>query len=243
MEIHVVPDARALAVDAAARVAEIISATPNALLLAATGETPMGCYAELGRLARDGSLDASRLRVAQLDEYLGLSQGDPRSLYGWMERALLEPLGIGAERVIRFGTEGVDGERIGREYDAEIETAGGIDLAILGLGPNGHLGFNEPPSDDGAPTRVVSLDSATLESNAGYWQDAVPPRAVTAGMSVILAARRVLLLVSGKRKGSILDRMLQSEPNATLPASFLRQHPRATVIADRDARPDGSSHA
>ena len=243
MDVHVVPDARALAVDAAARVAEVIAATPDALVLAATGETPMGCYAELGRLAREGSLDASQVRVAQLDEYLGLSQADPRSLYGWMERALLEPLGIGAERVIRFRTGDVDVKRIGREYDATIEAAGGIDLAILGLGPNGHLGFNEPPSDASAPTRIVSLDAATLESNAGYWQDAVPPRAVTAGMSVILAARRVLLLVSGQRKASILDRMLQSEPHATLPASFLGQHPRATVIADRDARPDRSAHA
>lgn len=243
MEVHVVPDAGALAVDAAARVAEVIATTPDALLLAATGETPMGCYAELGRLARDGSLDASRLRVAQLDEYLGLSQADPRSLYGWMERALLAPLRIGAERVIRFDTEGVYAQRIRSEYDAAIEAAGGIDLAILGLGPNGHLGFNEPPSESDAPTRVVTLDAATLVSNAGYWQDAVPPRAVTAGMSVILAARRVLLLVSGERKASILGRMLESEPSATLPASFLRQHPSVTVIADRDARPDRSSHA
>lgn len=242
MEVRVVEDARALAVAAAAHVADVVTRHPSAVLLAATGETPLGTYAELTRLRQHGSLNASRLRVAQLDEYLNLDEDDPRSLYGWMDRALLAPLGIEDERVIRFRTDG-EAARAAAAYDAEIATAGGIELAILGLGPNGHLGFNEPPSGADAPTRAVALTPETLSSNASYWRDTVPTRALTAGMSVIMAARRILLLVSGERKASILDRMLRSEPDPDLPGSFLHDHPGTILLADRQARPDGSSNA
>lgn len=237
MEIRIVEDAGALAVDAAASIADVVARQPDALLMAATGETPIGCYAELDRLRQQGSLDPSRLRVAQLDEYLGLSENDPRSLYSWMERGLLRPLGIGTDHVIRFLGADTDAGRAARAYDAEIESAGGIDLAVLGLGPNGHLGFNEPPSGAEAPTRAISLDPETLASNAAYWQDAVPTEALTAGMAVILAARRILLLVSGARKASILDRLLRSAPDPGLPASFLRDHPNTIILADHAARP------
>jgi glucosamine-6-phosphate deaminase len=242
MEVRVVEDAGALAVAAAAHVAEVVTLRPDSLLLAATGETPMGSYAQLARLRQRGLLDASHIRVAQLDEYLGLAKDDPRSLYGWMERALLTPLGIAAERVVRFRTDR-DAAGAARAYDAEIAAAGGIELAILGLGPNGHLGFNEPPSDADAPTRAVALTPETLNSNASYWQGDVPKQAVTAGMSVILAARRILLLVSGERKTSILDRMLGSRPDPDLPGSFLHEHPGTLLLADRQARPDAMSRA
>ena len=241
MKLRVVEDAHELAVAAAAEVADVVADQPDALLLAATGHSPMGCYAELARLRRNGALDVSRVRVAQLDEYLGLGESDPRSLYGWMDRALLRPLAIGQERVIRLLDGDVEAGRAARAYDAALRAAGGIDLAILGLGANGHLGFNEPPSDADAATRVVSLDPATLESNAGYWQGPVPARALTAGMSAILAARRVLLLVSGRAKASILDRMLRSGPDPGLPASLLHDHPDAIVLADRAARPTPSA--
>jgi len=243
MELHVVDDARALAVAAAARVAAVVATRPDALLLAATGDTPIGTYNELARLADDGTLDASRLRVAQLDEYLGLGGDDPRSLYGWMERALLAPLAIEPARIIRFDVTHDDPTSAARSYDAQVRAAGGVDLALLGLGPNGHLGFNEPPSGADAPTRKVRLNPETLRSNADYWRDAVPERALTAGMSVILAARRILVLVSGEGKASILDRMLRSEPDPGLPASFLHHHADTVVLADRDARPDRTPHA
>ncbi len=244
MDVRIVEDAGALAREAAAIVAGIAAQQPNALILAATGETPIGSYRELARLRERGVLETSRLRVAQLDEYLGLQQGDPRSLFGWLDRALLEPLEIDAGRVIRFATDHPDAELAPSAYDMQVEAAGGIDLAILGLGLNGHLGFNEPPSRADAPTRTVSLDPATLASNATYWPNAVvPERAVTAGMSTILSARRVLLLVSGSRKAAILDRILRSAPDRELPASHLHDHPDTIVLADRDARPKGQPDA
>jgi glucosamine-6-phosphate deaminase len=231
VELRAVDDPAALAQAAADLVLEAIRARPDAVLLAATGSTPMGCYAELA----SRSFDSSRMRVAQLDEYVGVPESDARSLYAWMRRSLCEPLRIGDERIIRLRTDG-DASVACRTYDAAVSAAGGIDLAILGLGPNGHLGFNEPPTDADAATREVTLTEASLASNGGYWPDApVPDRARTAGMKLILGARRVLLLVSGAHKADILRRVMDAQPNRSLPASWLHLHPDALVIADRAA--------
>jgi glucosamine-6-phosphate deaminase len=239
IDLRVVEDAPALARTAAAEIAALIGERPDAVLLAATGNTPMGCYAELARLRESGDLDVSRTRIVQLDDYLGLDDGDPRSLFRWMERALLIPLGIGRERTLAIMSDGdEDPELACRAYEAQIEALGGIDLAILGLGRNGHLGFNEPPSSADAPTRVVSLTPESLESNAAYWSEGrVPERAVTAGMSVILAARRVLVLVSGAAKAPVLGRLMESGPDSWLPASHLHLHANASILADREAAP------
>lgn len=235
MELRAVGDAAALADAGAGLIAETILRRPDALLLAATGETPMGCYA---RLAGE-TLDASHLRVAQLDEYVGIDEADRRSLYGWMRRSLCDPLRIGPDRIIRLAPDG-DPLLACRAYEAAVTAAGGIDLAVLGLGPNGHLGFNEPPTDAAATTREVALTPASLLSNARYWPGAaVPERARTAGMDIVLAARRVILLVSGTGKADILRRMLHAEPNPWLPASWLHLHPDAVVIADEAALADG----
>ncbi|MGI8657290.1 MAG: glucosamine-6-phosphate deaminase [Candidatus Limnocylindria bacterium] len=237
MELREADDAGALAREAAEIVAETVANHPGALVMAATGETPMGTYAELVRQRAGGALDSSGMRIAQLDEYLGIGPEDPRSLFGWMHRALVEPLGIGPDRVIRFDSQEPDADLAAREYDARIQAAGGINLAILGLGVNGHLGFNEPPSDASSPTRTVHLSPDTLASNAAYWGDRpVPTGAITAGMGVILSARRILLLVSGGHKAAVLTRVLESDPDPWLPASQLHAHPNTIVLADRTAR-------
>lgn len=211
------------------------------VLLAATGNSPLGVYAEMARRHDTGDVALDGLRVAQLDEYLDLEPGDRRSLLAWARRAVVEPLGIPPERVIRLSADGRDPAEVSREYERAIAEAGGIDLAILGLGPNGHLGFNEPPSGRDAPTRVVELTPESLESNARYWEgDPVPARAVTAGMTVILAARRVLLIVVGEGKREILRRLLDDPVGPELPASWLRTHPAATLLADRAALGPGA---
>lgn len=237
LELRTVDDAGELARAAAGLVLDLVTAKPSALVMAATGNTPMASYAELTRLHEEGRLDSSAMRIVQLDEYLGIGPDDPRSLYGWMHRSLVAPLGIAPDRVIRFDSEAADADGAARDYDAKIASAGGIDLAILGIGVNGHLGFNEPPSNADAPTRVVDLSPDTLTSNAAYWGDRpVPTQAMTAGMSVILSARRIILLVSGPSKVEILDRLLRSEPDPSLPASQLVAHPDTVVLADRAAR-------
>ncbi|MCA1597137.1 MAG: 6-phosphogluconolactonase, partial [Chloroflexi bacterium] len=122
-----------------------------------------------------------------------------------------------------------------QDYDRAVAAAGGFDLAILGLGPNGHLGFNEPPAEPEAPTRVVTLTAASLESNARYWDGQAPLQAMTAGMAAILAARKALLLVSGAHKSAILHRSLEGPVTPDVPASFLQLLPSAVVVMDRAA--------
>ncbi|GAC1432806.1 MAG: glucosamine-6-phosphate deaminase [Chloroflexota bacterium] len=240
MELIVVADYEAVSRAGADLVAVAITANPTANLVVATGETPMGLYRELARRRRDGHLDTSALRVFQLDAYLGIAPDDRRSLYRWMRESFLDPLDIPPERVVRLPGDAGDPRAACRAYEAALRQAGGLDLSILGLGPNGHLGFNEPPAGPRAPTRVVDLTEESLESNARYWggRDQVPSRAMTAGMGVLLAARQTLLVVAGERKRHILRRVLDGPPTPDVPASFLAQAAWVTVIADRAALPD-----
>ncbi len=228
VQVIIVRDAKDLAQRAANEIALEIARKPDLCLLAATGNTPMGTYAELA--AR--TLEVSKLRIAQLDEYLGISDDDPRSLFGWLESSLTAPLGVTTDRLLRFHGNAADPDADCLEFDAGIKAWGGVDLTVLGLGPNGHLGFNEPPSPPDAPTRALDLTFESLKSNAPYWNGLeVPRRAVTAGMNLILASKRVLLLVSGERKRDILRRALLEPPTPDLPASLLRGA-NLTVIAD-----------
>jgi glucosamine-6-phosphate deaminase len=151
-----------------------------------------------------------------------------------LRRSFTEPLGIADERVTWLEAVGDLGASCAR-YERAVRDAGGYDLAVLGLGPNGHLGFNEPPSAVDAPTRVVDLTPESLVSNAVYWGDDVPRRALTAGMDLIMEARTVLVIVSGAHKQAILTRMLEGEPSPLCPASLLRRRERVIVAADRAA--------
>ncbi len=203
----------------------------------------MGMYQELGERRHQGGLDASGLRVFQLDEYLGLGPDDHRSLYGWTIRSFVEPLGLPVANLVRLRGDASDPAAACLAYEEAVNAAGGIDLAILGLGPNGHLGFNEPPVDPDAATRIVELSEKSIESNGRYWGacDQVPRRAMTAGMSVILAARRTLLVVSGAHKRDILRRTIDGPVTADVPASYLRLSPDVTVIADTAAWGDDAA--
>ncbi|MDB4981639.1 MAG: glucosamine/galactosamine-6-phosphate isomerase [Myxococcales bacterium] len=231
-------DPAALARRAAHLIADAIALRPDAAIMVATGSTPMATYAELAEMRERGELDTSRVRAVQLDEYLGLTgDDDPRSLYGWMRRSFAEPLGIDDARVLRLDVSG-DAEAGCRAFDEAIDRAGGLDLAILGLGPNGHLGFNEPPSQPDSPSRTIELTPESLASNAPYWGglEHTPRRAATAGMRVIMQARAVLLLVSGAHKREILSRTLDEEPTPDVPSSLLRLRDGVTVVCDRASR-------
>lgn len=237
MDLVLLDDYDALSREAAARILETIAAKPDATLLLATGETPMGAYRELAEALARNPRDLSRLRPVQLDEYLDLEADDDRSLWGWMERAVVRPLGVPTGNVIRLAADGEDPEVAIASYEAALRAAGGIDLAVLGLGPNGHLGFNEPPAPADAPTRTVTLTPESVASNARYWGGAerVPRRAVTAGLDIILAARRTLLLVSGEPKRHILQRAVAGPVTPDVPASWLQRIEGVTLLADRAA--------
>jgi glucosamine-6-phosphate deaminase len=241
LRIRVVADADELNRAGADLVTEAIAAKPRASVAAATGRTPMGLYEGLAERRRSGLVDTAELTAFQLDEYLGLEAADRRSLLGWMRRSFLEPLGIAEERVVRLPLDGDLAEACAT-FDRTLEACGGLDLAILGLGTNGHLGFNEPPSDPEAPTRVVDLSASTIEANAGYWGGVadVPTRAVTMGMGHLLSARAIVLVVSGESKRTIVHRALEGPVSPEVPASFLRETgSEVTVVVDRAAWGDG----
>src|SRR5688500_9492759 len=223
----------------AALVAAWLGENLSATLMPALGESALGLYRELAALRATGRLDTSDLRLVQLDEYLGLARGDQRRLRDWLERDVAAPLDVPAERVIELPSDAPDPAAACRAYDAAVAAAGGVDVAVLGLGPNGHLGFNEPPSGPDATSRAVELTDASIESNARYWggRDAVPARALTAGMDVILAARRSLLVVPGARKRDVLRRLVVDAPSDDLPASHLRGIAGAVLLADSAAWP------
>ena len=237
MELIIVDDYETLSRRSADWLMEAIRQKPDAAIVAATGDTPMGMYRELAERRSRGLIDTSRLHVFQLDAYLGLAPDDRRSLFGWMHRSLIEPLGISETNVVRLAGDAPDPSEACRAYAAAVREAGGFDISILGLGPNGHLGFNEPPSPADAPTRVVDLTPESMISNARYWggEEHVPRQALTCGMDLLLSARRTLLVVAGAHKHQILQRAIEGPQTPEVPASYLQRASDVTVLADRAA--------
>jgi glucosamine-6-phosphate deaminase len=227
----VIDDARALARAGADVVAGVVNADGPVTIVPATGETPVGMYEELAARRARGDLDTSGVSIVQLDEYLGLEPDDRRALFGWMERTVVEPLAIDPGRVARLPTDG-DVDAACARFDRELDASGGIDLVILGLGTNGHLGFNEPPSDASSVTRTVDLTADTIAANARYWgSEADVPR-----LRTLLDASRILLLVVGASKNEIVRRALEGPVGEDVPASFVREaRGSVTVLVDRAA--------
>ena len=244
-----IPNTPIVLADAAAvanRVAALLLADrlrPQRPLCLATGRTMAPVYACLAQQL--GQLEpplAARVRDTwcsfNLDEYVGLGPGNPASFAATMARQLVGPLGLAPAQVRLPDGQAADPDAEARRYGAAVAAAGGIGLQLLGLGLNGHVGFNEPPSDPAVACRCVTLSGHTRRQNAGGFggdPDAVPEHAITLGLAEILSARRVLLVVTGAEKAGVLRRALEEPPTAELPASWLQHHPALTVITDADA--------
>jgi glucosamine-6-phosphate isomerase len=242
MRIIVCDDSAALAKAGADHIGRIVADKPNGLGVTATGNSPMPTYNELGARTARGEFDASGWRWAQLDEYFPMTASDPRSLWGWWERSWVQPMRIPTQNLLRL--IGDDWRAQCKAYDEAVKEAGGFDLAVLGLGPNGHLGFNEPGSHAHSPTRSLLLKEETLISNAEYWgsRDRVPLAAVTCGLQNLLEARHIILIVSGAKKRGILERALTGPIGPECPASYLQTvGDRLIVLCDRDAAPQSAT--
>jgi len=226
--------------DLAGEIAALVRERGRIVLGLATGDTPTGLYRELARLRREKLLDCSRVVAFGLDEYLGLEPDDPRTFAGWIREKVLEPLGIpeGSRHVPATDVPGdlTDVERCAA-YERSIRDAGGIDLQILGIGRNGHIAFNEPPSTGDSRTRVVQLHPWTREDAAPVFGGLanVPTRAITMGIATILDAKRIRVLAFGSRKAAIVARALGGPIGPEVPASFLRGHADLRIWLDREA--------
>lgn len=227
---------------AAARiVAEEIRKKPDIVLGLATGGTPLGMYKELVRMHREEGLDFSRVITFNLDEYCGLSPEDEHSYHYYMYENFFKHVNVKPENIHIPDGRAEDMDEYCREYDREVQRAGGIDLQILGIGRNGHIGFNEPGDELITETHVTILTEETRLANARFFGklENVPERAVTMGLGTIMKAKKIILLANGKEKAPIMAELL-SDTNVTtkVPASFLHLHPDTTVIMDTDAALD-----
>jgi len=210
---------------------------PESVLGLATGDTPGGLYRELIHLHGEGEIDFSRASSFNLDEYVGLGADNPQSYRYFMRDQLFDHVNINAGRThIPDGTAG-DIEVECLRYEEAILGAGGIDIQILGLGRDGHIGFNEPGRELNARTHHAHLNDSTIEANARFFanREEVPTSAITMGIGTIMAARRILLLASGPSKAEPVRGMVRGPITPELPASVLQLHPDAIVILDEAA--------
>ena len=238
MELLVRPDADAVAVLAAERIAARLRAAPGLVLGLATGRTMEGIYARLARLHREQGLTFAGCSTFNLDEYLGLAPDDPNSYRRYMNHHLFGLIDIDIARTHVPHGLAPDARAEAERYEARIRAAGGIDLQLLGIGENGHVGFNEPMASFASRTRSVELTPETRRQNEAMFGgaiDRVPAQAVTMGIGTILEAREVLLVATGAAKAAVLADAIAGRVTPAVPASALQHHARCCVIADAAA--------
>jgi len=210
---------------------------PDSVLCLPTGTTPIGMYAQLVAAYRRRELDFSRVRIFTLDEYLGLPGTHKQSYRYFMQQHLYSEINIPEENTFNPDGTTQDLAKTCEEFDEQIRRLGGIDLVFLGLGHNCHIGFNEPADQFTVETHPVDLSESTVKANSRFFDnpDEVPRWAITMGLGSIMAARRVVVIVSGEDKADALHRSFFGPVTPQTPASILQLHPDVTVICDEAA--------
>jgi glucosamine-6-phosphate deaminase len=237
MEVLIREHAEAGCILGAKIIARVVRDKPTAVLGLATGRTPLRLYQELIRLHRDEGLDFSRITTFNLDEYVGLPATHDQSYRYFMRENLFQHINIDQGRTHVPDGTAADLHEECRSYERKIEAAGGIDLQLLGLGRNGHIGFNEPTGSLRSRTWVKILSEQTLRDNSAVLGSlaAMPKHALTMGIGTILDARRILLLAFGPAKVRAVEHMVEGPLAAICPGSALQLHPRATMILDENS--------
>ncbi len=239
MEIVIQPDPTAASRLAARRIARLVREKPEAVLGLATGSTPLALYAELIRMHREEGLDFRRVTTFNLDEYVGLAPSHPSSYHSFMWENLFRHININPDRVfVPSGlVEGAKIEEYCRSYEAEIVKAGGIDLQVLGIGGDGHIGFNEPTSSLASRTRIKTLTARTRKDNEAFFEtsEAVPHHVITMGIGTIMDAREIALLAFGAGKAAAVAAAVEGPITASCPASILQMHPVSRAFIDEGA--------
>jgi len=237
MEIIIKPDAAGAQQEAAKILRRQIQRKPGSVLGLATGSTPIAVYAALVKMHEQGELDFSRIATFNLDEYVGLAPDHPCSYREFMREHLFGKVNIVAENIHFPDGLAKDVPAHCAEYEAAIARAGGIDLQLLGIGRDGHIGFNEPSSSLASRTRIKTLTPQTVKDNAKFFgsPDKVPRHVITMGVGTIMDARHCLLLATGEAKADVVARMAEGAVTADVPASILQMHPACTLVVDEPA--------
>jgi glucosamine-6-phosphate deaminase len=238
VRIIVCRDAEAASAAVARRIAAAVRRKPSLVLGLPTGQTPVRLYARLAARVAAGELDFSRVRTFNLDEFLGVSKGQPGSYRAFMERHVFGPLRVPRERTHVLDGRARDVAAECERFEAAIGAAGGIDLQLVGLGLNGHIGFNEPGPQLIANTHRVKLAPPSRRANAELFGGdvrRVPREALSMGMGTILRARRLVMLATGASKARVVRRLVEGPVTTWLPASFLQLHADAEVVLDESA--------
>jgi len=238
MEVVILKDADSVAAYAADLVVELLRVKPAAVLGLATGSTQLALYRCLVRQHLAGKLSFKQTTSFNLDEYLGVAVENSQSYRAYMDREFFDRIDIDKGKTnLPFCTDGENPRLVGPLYEQKICDAGGIDLQLMGIGANGHIGFNEPSSSLCSRTRVKTLTKQTLEDNGRLFNDDEfqPRLAITMGIATIMDARRILLLATGKTKADAVANTVEGPVSAMCPASVLQMHERATVLLDEDA--------
>ncbi len=227
--------------DMSRKAANLISAQiimkPNCVLGLATGSTPVGTYRQLVEWYDKGDLDFSEVMTVNLDEYKGLTRENPQSYYYFMNEHLFGKVNINKTRTfLPDGTE-PDSNTACENYNEILRAVGDVDLQLLGLGHNGHIGFNEPGESFSTETHCIDLSEQTINANARFFEtlDEVPRQAYTMGIKTIMSARRILIIVSGEDKAEIVKRAFFGSITPQVPASILQLHRNVTLVADEAA--------
>ena len=238
MEIIICPDEERVGAIGAAKVAQIAQGVgPGVVLGVATGTSPLATYAHLAALVRAGELDLSAASAFALDEYVGLPPDHPQSYHETIRRTVTEPLGLDPARVHVPDGSSNGLSTAGQRYEDAIKAAGGVDVQILGVGANGHIGFNEPTSSLSSRTRIKTLAPRTRADNARFFADDedVPRHCITQGLGTIMDARHIVLVATGAGKAAAVAAIIEGPVASLFPGSILQMHQHATVIADEAA--------
>lgn len=237
MKIMAVKDYQEMSKKATEILLERIHHNPSIRLGLATGGTPVGTYENLIEDHRKNGTSYQNVMTFNLDEYIGLSGEDSNSYRYFMNEKLFDHIDIRKTNTNIPQGDAKDMQMECLEYEKLIEEHGGVDLQILGIGGNGHIGFNEPGTSFDSKTHIVDLDSSTREANARFFNslDEVPTQAMTMGIYTIMQSKEILLLISGEGKREAVSNLLDGEITEDFPASILRKHPNVTIIVDESA--------
>lgn len=237
MRVYCVKNYDEMSRKAASVIAAQVIGAPESVLGLATGSTPEGTYGYLVQWHQDGILDFDGIKTANLDEYKGIARENEQSYYYFMKKNLFNHVNIREENTHIPDGEQENADKVLREYEAQIKELGGIDLQLLGIGRNGHIGFNEPADSFQEKCHCIILTENTIEANKRFFEKAedVPKQAYTMGIGTIMGAEKILLLASGEDKAEAVYQMLYGPVTPQVPASVLRLHRDVTVIVDEAA--------